>query len=231
VTLPLAPPAVPAVSETTRSGAHAGAAHARPHRAAVVAAAAAVLRLRLQVDAAIHAADPWKLADQHALAIGAGPIHQAVARGATATTFRAAVSGAGAALAATHHAASARLAAHAAGSAVKRMAQRIDAAALAEKPRAATDIGADSVAPRADFFGVDGRTARAAMQRVAVDVDAEPIAGLEGRALDRIRQGRGIAAADGDGRKVILQTLRAAQQECPDPGGARAPQHPDPLAR
>lgn len=208
----------------TRSGALACAAYARDHRAAVVAAAATVLRLRLQVDAAIHAAHAWCLADEHALAVGAGPVHRTVARAATAATLGTAVALAWTALAAAHHAARSRLAAHAARAAVKRMVERIDATPLAQKPRAAADIGADGHASRADFFGLDGSAARAAVQRIAVDVHADPITGVEWRAIRRDRRGRGIAVQR---RKVILQALRAAQQEGADPGGARAPQHPD----
>jgi hypothetical protein len=211
-------------SGATRSGAHARAAQARDHRAAVVAAAAAVLGLRLQVDAAIHAAHPWSLADQQALAIGAGPVHRAVARAATAATLRTAVSRACAAFAATHHAACSGLAAHAARAAVKHMVERIDATPLAQEPRAAADIGADGHASRADFFGLDGSAARAAMQRITVDVHTDAFTGVERRAVHGVRRGRGIVA---HGRKVILQALGAAQQDGADPGGARAPQHPD----
>jgi hypothetical protein len=110
------------------------------------------------------------------------------------------------------------------------MARRIDATPLAEKPRAATDIDAERTALRADFVAIDRGTTRAAMQRAAVDIDAEPIARLERRALEGTRRGRGIAA-DGHDREVILQALRTAEQERSDPGGARAPQHPDHPAR
>lgn len=111
---------------------------------------------------------------------------------------------------------------------MKRMVQRIDAAPVAEKLRSATDVGADRVASRADFSGTDGIVARAAMQRIAVDVHAVPAAGLERRAVHTVRRGRGVAL---DGRKIIRQALRAAEQECPDPGGARTRQHPHNSAR
>lgn len=111
---------------------------------------------------------------------------------------------------------------------MKRMGERIDAAPVAQKPRAAADLGADRVALRADLFGLDGSVAGAAMQRITVDVHAGAVAGLEGRAVHGVRRGRGVAA---DGREVIRQALRATQQEGADPRGARAPQHPDKAAR
>jgi hypothetical protein len=108
------------------------------------------------------------------------------------------------------------------------MIERIDAPPLAQEPRAAADIGADGHASRADFFGLDGSAACAAMQRITVDVHTDAFTGVERRAVHGVRRGRGIVA---HGRKVVRQALRAAQQERPDPGGARAPQHPNDPAR
>jgi hypothetical protein len=110
---------------------------------------------------------------------------------------------------------------------MKRVGLRIDATELAQAEQAAAEVGLDRAASGADLFGLDGSAAGAAVQRVAVEIDAHPVAGLERRTIQRVRQSGGVPA---NGREVVRQGLRAAQQECRDRGGAPAPR-PDNSAR